>query len=116
VTAGFVSVIPIASFIAAPLSGFLLQLAARRLGRSQGPTCLGPKPALTGAALRKAIMAIWCVCFCGMQWRVIGQLCDIPFGALYNAVRPVDPARAVAPAAQPLDPGLAAGSRRRLRT
>src|SRR5688572_32061395 len=25
----------------------------------------GPKPPLTGAALRKAIMAIWC--FCGMQ-------------------------------------------------
>ena len=25
----------------------------------------GPKPALSGAALRKAIMAIWCVCFCG---------------------------------------------------
>ncbi len=25
------------------------------------PTRSGPKPALTGAALRKAIMAIWCV-------------------------------------------------------
>ena len=36
----------------------------------------GPKAPLTGAALRKAIMAIWCVCFCGMQWRAIGQLCD----------------------------------------
>ena len=35
----------------------------------------GPKPSLTGAALRKAIMAIWCVAFCGMQWRAIGQLC-----------------------------------------
>jgi hypothetical protein len=33
--------------------------------------------------LRKAIMAIWCLCFCGMQWRVIGQLCDIPFGTLF---------------------------------
>src|SRR4051812_36896798 len=40
--------------------------------------------ALTGAALRKAIMAIWCVCFCGMQWRAIGQLCDIPFNTLYT--------------------------------
>jgi hypothetical protein len=40
------------------------------------PTRPGPKPALTGAALRKAIMAIWCLCFCGMQWRAIGQLCD----------------------------------------
>jgi hypothetical protein len=28
------------------------------------PTRSGPKPALTGAALRKAIMAIWCLCFC----------------------------------------------------
>jgi hypothetical protein len=37
----------------------------------------GPKPPLAGAALRKVVMAIWCVCFCGMQWRAIGQLCDI---------------------------------------
>ena len=44
----------------------------------------GPKPSLAGAALRKAILAIWCVCFCGMQWRAIGQLCDIPFGTLYT--------------------------------
>ena len=48
------------------------------------PTRRGPKPPLTGAALRKAIMAIWCVCFCGLQWRAIGQLCDIPFGTLYT--------------------------------
>ena len=48
------------------------------------PTRRGPKPPLAGAALRKAIMAIWCVCFCGMQWRAIGQLCDIPFGTLYS--------------------------------
>ena len=44
----------------------------------------GPESPLTGAALRKAIMAIWCVCFCGLQWRAIGQLCDIPFGTLYS--------------------------------
>src|SRR4051812_43266449 len=44
----------------------------------------GPKAPLTGAALRKAIMAIWCVAFCGMQWRAIGLLCDIPFGTLYT--------------------------------
>src|SRR4051794_1421194 len=44
----------------------------------------GPKAPLTGAALRKAILAIWCVCFCGMQWRAIDQLCDIPFGTLYT--------------------------------
>jgi hypothetical protein len=29
-------------------------------------------------------MAIWCVAFCGMQWRAIGQLCDIPFSTLYT--------------------------------
>jgi hypothetical protein len=44
----------------------------------------GPKLPLTGAALRKAIMAIWCVCFCGMQWGAVGQLCDIPSGTLYT--------------------------------
>src|SRR3712207_6341476 len=33
---------------------------------------------------RKAIMAIWCTGFCGMQWLAIGQLCDIPFGTLYS--------------------------------
>ena len=73
------------------------------------PTRRGPKPPLAGAALRKAIMAIWCVCFCGLQWRAIGQLCDIPFGTLYTLF-----ARwtRVAPPAQPLDPGLAAGLRR----
>ena len=50
-----------------------------------------------------------------MQWRAIGQLCDIPFGTLYTLF-----ARwtrlAVAPPAQPLDPGLAAGLRRHSRT
>jgi transposase len=44
----------------------------------------GPKPPLTGAALRKAVLAIWCVAFCGMQWRAIGLLCDIPFSTLYT--------------------------------
>src|SRR5580698_1205661 len=39
---------------------------------------------LAGAALRKAVMAIWCVGFCGMQWRAIGQLSDIPFNTLYG--------------------------------
>jgi transposase len=48
------------------------------------PQRSGPKPPLAGAALRKAVMAIWCVCFCGMQWRAIGQLCDIPFTTLYG--------------------------------
>ena len=79
-------------------------------------TRTGPKVPLTGAALRKAILAIWCVAFCGMQWRAIGQLCDIPFGTAVLPVRPVDPARAVATPAQPPDPGLAAGLRRYCRS
>ena len=41
----------------------------------------GPKVPLTGAALRKAIMAIWYICFCGMQWHAIGLLCDANPGA-----------------------------------
>jgi transposase len=48
------------------------------------PTRPGPKPALAGAELRKAVMAIWCVGFCGMQWRAIGQLSGIPFGTLHT--------------------------------
>src|SRR3954452_18037524 len=44
----------------------------------------GPKPPLVGGALGKAVMAIWCVGYCGMQWRSVGQLCDIPFGTLYG--------------------------------
>ncbi len=36
----------------------------------------GPKPPLAGAALRKAIMAIGCVCFCGMQLRA--RLAKVP--------------------------------------
>src|SRR3954468_20778256 len=61
----------------------LVELAAMEADGTK-PTRSGPKPALTGAALRKAIMAIWCLCFCGMQWRAIGQLCDIPFNTLFT--------------------------------
>ena len=60
-----------------------LRAMARDGARPQRP---GPKPPLTGATLRKAVMAIWCVCFCGMQWWAIGLLCDIPFGTLYPVV------------------------------
>jgi hypothetical protein len=35
-----------------------------------------------------AQMAIWCVAFCGLQWRAIGQLCDIPFNTLYTLFAP----------------------------
>src|ERR1700759_5275474 len=48
------------------------------------PIRSGPKPPLAGGALRKAVRAIWCVGFCGMQWRAIGQLSEIPFGTLYG--------------------------------
>jgi hypothetical protein len=65
------------------VNAVLAELAAMAADGTRS-TRSGPKPSLTGAALRKAIMAIWCVCFCGMQWRAIGQLCDIPFGTLYT--------------------------------
>jgi transposase len=61
----------------------LAELAAMAADGTRS-TRSGPKPPLTGAALRKAIMALWCVAFCGMQWRAIGLLCDIPFGTLYT--------------------------------
>ena len=90
----------------------LAELAAMAADGTRS-TRSGPKPPLTGAALRKAIMAIWCVTFCGMQWRAIGQLCDIPFGTLYSLF-----ARwtRVAPATQPLDPDVATGLRRYCRS
>jgi len=53
----------------------LVELAAMEADGTK-PTRSGPKPALTVTALRKAILAIWCLCFCGLQWRAIGQLCD----------------------------------------
>src|ERR1700742_4996931 len=61
-------------------------LAERKARAKDGsrPMRSGPQPPLAGAALRKAVMAIWCVCFCGMPWRAIGRLCDIPFGTLYG--------------------------------
>src|SRR6187549_2026702 len=61
----------------------LAELAATAADGTRS-TRSGPKPPLSGAALRKAILAIWCVAFCGMQWRAIGLLCDIPFGTLYT--------------------------------
>ena len=61
----------------------LAELAAMAADGTR-PIRSGPKPPLAGAVLRKAVMAIWCVCFCGMQWRAIGQLSDIPFGTLYG--------------------------------
>src|SRR5687768_17487225 len=100
------------SDIEAFVDAVLAELAAMAADGTRR-TRSGPKPPLTGAALRKAIMAIWCVAFCGLQWRAIGQLCDIPFGTLYTLFSRWT---RVAPAARPLDPGLAAGLRRRCRS
>jgi hypothetical protein len=41
----------------------LMELAAMEADGAK-PTRSGPKPALAGATLRKAILAIWCLCFC----------------------------------------------------
>jgi hypothetical protein len=65
----------------------LAELAAMAADGTR-PTRTGPKPPLAGAALRKATMAIWCVAFRGLQWRAIGQLCDIPFNTLYTLFAP----------------------------
>jgi transposase len=46
----------------------LVELAAMEADGTK-PTRSGPKPALTGTALRKVIMVIWCLCFCGLQHR-----------------------------------------------
>src|SRR3954471_8544920 len=61
----------------------LVELAAMEADGTK-PTRSGPKPALTGAPLRKAILAIGCLCFCGLQWRAVGYLCDIPFSTLFT--------------------------------
>jgi transposase len=61
----------------------LAELAAMAADGTR-PTRPGPRPTLAGAGLRKAIMALWCLCFCGMQWRAVGQLSDIPFGTLFT--------------------------------
>ena len=87
----------------------LAELAAMAADGTR-PTRSGPKPPLTGAALRKAIMAIWCVCVLrhavARDWPALRH----SVRHAVHAVRPLDPA--VAPPAQPLDPGLAAGLRR----
>ena len=62
----------------------------RRTARSRPAS--GPKPPLAGAALRKATMAIWCLCFCGMQWRRSDSSATSR-SARCTAVCPLDPAR-----------------------
>jgi hypothetical protein len=60
-----------AAISAADECRILLEAMARDGAR---PMRSGPKAPVAGAALRKAVMAIWCVCFCGIQWRAIGLL------------------------------------------
>ncbi|EWY35767.1 hypothetical protein N825_35955 [Skermanella stibiiresistens SB22] len=72
------------------------------------PARSAPKPALPGAALRKEIMAIWCLCFFGMRWRAIGQLCDIPFNTLFSLFDRWTRLWTVASPARPPAPHLAA--------
>ena len=71
------------------------------------PMRSGPNPPLAGAALRKAAMAIWCVCFCGLQ---SGDRTAVRHSVRHTlwAVRPLDSARPLAPVAQPAAPYLAA--------
>jgi hypothetical protein len=49
--------------------------------RPQRPGC---EPSLAGAALRRAVLAVWCVCLCGMQWQAVGLLRDIPCNTLFS--------------------------------
>jgi hypothetical protein len=72
------------------------------------PTRSGPKPALAGAALRKALLAIWCLCFCGMQHRTAVRY---PVQHPVHPVFALDPPWAVAPPTRPAAPHLAAGLR-----
>ena len=78
----------------ANLDAFVDEVLAAMAADGTRPT--RSEPPLAGAALRKAILAIWCVAFCGMQWRAIGQLCDIPFGTCTRC--------------SPAGPGLACGA------
>jgi hypothetical protein len=71
----------------------------------------GPKPPLTGAALRKAILAICAFAACSGAPSVCSA--TIPFSTLYTLFARWT--RVAAPA-QPLDPGLAAGLQRHPRS
>jgi hypothetical protein len=71
----------------ADVDGFVDEVLAELTAKAKGgarPQRSGPKPPLAGVALRKTEMPIWCVGFCGRQWRAIGQLRDIPLNTLYG--------------------------------
>lgn len=54
-----------------------------RLTATKRVTVLPNKP-LTDEELDKIIMCIWCVCYGGIQWRLIGRLSGIPFSTIYS--------------------------------
>jgi transposase len=43
-----------------------------------------PHEPLSEEKLDKVIMAIWCVCYGGVQWRTIGLLTGLPFATVYS--------------------------------
>ena len=50
----------------------------------EGAAAVLPKTPLPEATLDRVIMCIWCVCYCGMQWRAACKLADLPFGTVYS--------------------------------
>jgi len=42
------------------------------------------KEALSGNELKRVIMAVWHVCFCGIQWRSIAYMTSIPLSTIYS--------------------------------
>jgi transposase len=62
----------------------LSELAAMAADGTRPTRCMRAEAGAGRGGLRKAVMAIWCVCFCGLQWRAIGQLSGIPFGTLFS--------------------------------
>ncbi len=82
--------------------GLVWSLARGRCDRGQSR----PWP-----ARRKAVMAIWCVCICGTQWRASGLLCDMPFDTFYGLFARWTRLGALAPAARSAAPHLAARPR-----
>src|SRR3954468_22486135 len=76
------------------------------------PTRSGPKPPLTGQGDPGDLVRRFLRHAVARHWPAVRH----PIRHAVHAVRPVDPTWSVAPPAQPLDPGLAAGLRRQTRT
>ncbi|WP_174436280.1 hypothetical protein [Azospirillum brasilense] len=88
----------------------LVELSAMAADGTQ-PTRSGPKRPLTGAGLRQAIMALVRV----LLWHAVARhrpALGHPVRHLVHAVRPLDPARAMAALARPAASDMALGLRR----